>query len=37
MTADGFANLMRLSKSLYLEPAPDEPTHVKIARIEEFS
>ncbi len=37
MTADGFANLMRLSKSLYFEPAPDEPTHVKIARIEEFS
>src|SRR6185312_16862154 len=37
MTADGFANLMRLSKSLYFEPSPDEPTHVKIARIEEFS
>jgi DNA polymerase-3 subunit alpha len=37
MTADGFANLMRLSKALYFEAAADEPAHVKIARIEEFS
>ena len=37
MDADGYANLMRLSKSLYFEPAPDETVHAKIARIEEFS
>jgi len=37
MTADGFANLLRLSKSLYFDVAPDEPAHVKIARVEEFS
>jgi len=37
MTADGFANLLRLSKSLYFEVAPDESAHVKIARVEEFS
>ena len=37
MNGDGYANLMRLSKSLYFEPAPDETVHAKIARIEEFS
>ena len=37
MSADGYANLMRLSKSLYFEPAPDESVHAKIARIEECS
>jgi DNA polymerase-3 subunit alpha len=37
MNGDGYANLMRLSKSLYFEPLPDEPVHAKIARIEEFS
>ncbi|MEQ1652297.1 MAG: DNA polymerase III subunit alpha, partial [Hyphomicrobium sp.] len=37
MNADGYANLMRLSKCLYFEPASDEPVHAKIARIEEHS
>ncbi|MBA2125130.1 DNA polymerase III subunit alpha [Hyphomicrobium methylovorum] len=37
MNADGFSNLMRLSKVLNFEPAPDEPAHVKIARLEELS
>ncbi len=37
MNADGFANLMRLSKVLNFEPSPDEPAHVKIGRLEEFS
>lgn len=37
MNGDGYSNLMRLSKSLYFEPAPDESVHAKIARIEEFS
>ena len=37
MNADGFANLMRLSKALNFEPSPDEPAHVKIARLEEMS
>ncbi|MFA5956172.1 DNA polymerase III subunit alpha [Hyphomicrobium sp.] len=37
MNADGFANLMRLSKALNFEPAHDEPAHVKIGRLEELS
>ncbi len=37
MNADGYANLLRLSKTLYFDPAADEPPHVKIARLEEFS
>ncbi|MGL4396983.1 MAG: DNA polymerase III subunit alpha, partial [Hyphomicrobium sp.] len=37
MNADGYANLMKLSKSLYFEPSPDEPTHVTIARLEALS
>ena len=37
MNADGYANLMRLSKALYFEPAADETVHVKIARLEEFA
>ncbi len=37
MNADGFANLMRLSKVLNFEPSPDEPAHVKIARLKEMS
>ena len=37
MDADGYANLMRLSKSLYFECAADEPAHIKIARLEEAS
>ncbi len=37
MNADGYANLMRLSKALYFDPAADEQPHAKIARIEEFS
>ncbi len=37
MNADGYANLMRLSKCLYFETAADEAAHVKIARLEEFS
>ena len=37
MNAEGFANLMRLSKVLYFEPALDEAPHVKIARLEEAS
>jgi DNA polymerase-3 subunit alpha len=37
MNAEGYANLMRLSKSMYFEPAADEPTHIKIARLEECS
>ena len=37
MNAEGFANLMRLSKALYFEPAPDEVPHVKIGRLEEVS
>ena len=37
MNAEGFANLMRLSKALYFEPASDEAPHVKIARLEEAS
>ena len=37
MNADGYANLMRLSKCLYFEPAPDEAVHAKIARIEQYS
>jgi len=36
MTADGFANLLRISKALYFDVAADEPAHIKIARIEEF-
>ncbi|MEQ1717301.1 MAG: DNA polymerase III subunit alpha [Hyphomicrobium sp.] len=35
MNADGYANLMKLSKVLYFEPQGDEPPHVKIARLEE--
>ena len=37
MNADGYANLMRLSKALYFDPAAAEQPHAKIARIEEFS
>jgi DNA polymerase-3 subunit alpha len=37
MDADGYANLMRLSKALFFEPASDEPPHIKIARLEECS
>ena len=37
MNADGYGNLMRLSKILYFEPLPDEPVHAKISRIEECS
>lgn len=37
MNGDGYANLMKLSKVLYFEAAPDEPAHVKIARLEEVS
>ncbi len=37
MNAAGYANLMRLSKNLYFDPAADEPAHVKIARIEDAS
>ncbi len=37
MNADGFANLMKLSKVLNFEAAPDEPAHVKIGRLEELS
>ena len=37
MNAEGYANLLRLSKALYFDPAADEPPHVKIARLEEFS
>ena len=37
MNAEGFANLMRLSKALNFESAADEPLHVKIARLEELS
>ena len=37
MNAEGYQNLMRLSKSLYFEAAPDEPSHIKIARLEEMS
>ncbi|WP_409560583.1 DNA polymerase III subunit alpha [Hyphomicrobium sp. MC8b] len=37
MNADGFANLMKLSKALNFEAASDEPAHVKIARLEELS
>jgi DNA polymerase III subunit alpha len=35
--AEGYANLLRLSKCLYFEAADDEPVHIKIARIEQFS
>lgn len=37
MNAEGFANLLRMSKSLYFEPAADEPPHIKVGRLEEFS
>ncbi len=37
MDGDGYANLMRLSKSLYFECAADEPVHIKIAKLEEAS
>jgi DNA polymerase-3 subunit alpha len=37
MNADGFANLMKLSKVLNFEAAPEEPAHVKIGRLEELS
>ena len=37
MNAEGFANLMRMSKSLYFEPAADEPPHIKVGRLEELS
>ena len=37
MDGDGYANLMRLSKCLYFEHADDEPAHLKMARVEEFS
>jgi DNA polymerase-3 subunit alpha len=33
MNADGFANLMRISKSLYFEPAADEGPHIKTSRL----
>jgi len=35
--AEGYANLMKLSRVLYFDPAPDEPAHIKIARLEEAS
>ena len=37
MNADGYANLMRLSKCLYFEVAPDESAHLKIERLEQWS
>ena len=37
MNAEGYANLMRLSKSLYFEGADDEPPHVRIASLEAAS
>ncbi|MGQ0457756.1 MAG: DNA polymerase III subunit alpha [Hyphomicrobium sp.] len=37
MNAAGYANLMRLSKSLYFEAAADEPAHVKLAHLEDCS
>jgi DNA polymerase-3 subunit alpha len=37
MNEDGYANLMRLSKRLYFEPAPDEAAHVKLAHLEEYA
>ena len=35
--ADGFTNLMRLSKALNFEAEPDGPVYVKIGRLEELS
>jgi len=37
MNADGYANLMKLSRVLFFDPAPDEPPHITIARLEEAS
>ena len=37
MDADGYANLMKLSRVLFFEPAPEEPAHITIARLEECS
>ncbi len=37
MNADGYANLMRLSKCIFFEPEDDEPAHAKIERIEAYS
>lgn len=35
MNASGYANLMRLSKSLYFDAQPGEPLHIDVARLEE--
>ncbi|MFN0217410.1 MAG: DNA polymerase III subunit alpha [Hyphomicrobium sp.] len=35
MNACGYANLMRLSKHLYFEPAADEAAHIKLAHLED--
>ncbi len=37
MNAEGYANLMRLSKCVFFEPEADEPAHAKIKRIEDYS
>ncbi len=37
MNAEGYANLMKLSRVLFFDPAPDEPPHITIARLEEAS
>ena len=37
MNADGYANLMRLSKHLYFDAAADEAAHVKLAHLEACS
>ena len=37
MNAEGYASLMRLSKSFYFDSADDEPPHVKIAALEAAS
>ena len=37
MSADGYANLMRLSKFLYFDTANDEPLHLDISKLEEHS
>lgn len=37
MNADGYANLMRLSKCLYFGPAADEASHLKLEDLEENS
>ena len=37
MDAEGYANLMRFSKSLYFDGLPGDPLHISLERLEEYS